>query len=218
MSLTNAERFAVEGLDLGPIEGGTSILLTGDDTDALEAVFHRLTAPAADERSVLLTTDTSGTAVKRALSGVARGADDRATVLACEGPDRGDDVTSVDDITDLTGLGMELSTLVAEATQDTEKFRAGILLCSTIMGEIEDTRSVYRFLNSNFLTELRRSGGVGVCAIDTSADIGADMNSTIAGLETSFNARIHVESTGRNEATLDVSGLDGDEGTIDVSW
>ncbi|WP_136718146.1 DUF7504 family protein [Halorientalis salina] len=218
MSLANSERFAVEALDLAPIEGGTSILLTGDDTDALEAVFHRLTAPADDERSVLLTTDTSGTAVKRALSGVARGADDRATVLACEGPDRGDDVETVDDITDLTGLGMEFSTLVAAATQDTEKFRAGILLCSTIMGEIEDTRSVYRFLNSNFLTELRRSGGVGVCAVDTSSDIGADMNSTIAGLETSFNARIHVESTGRNEATLDVSGLDGDDGTIDISW
>jgi len=38
------------------------------------------------------------------------------------------------------------------------------------------------------------------------------------GLETSFSARIDVESTGRKQATLDVSGLGDNDGTIEVSW
>lgn len=218
MSLTTRPQFSVESLGLDDIEGGTSVLLTAEDTDVLEDVFYRLIAAQDDERSVLLATDTGGHAVKRKLGDALRDADDRATILTCEGPDHGDDVTSIDDVSDLTGLGMQYSTLVAESTQEIEKLRAGILLCSTIMGEVEDTRSVYRFLNSNFLSEIRRSKALGVCAIDMSADIGADIDSTLAGLETSFNVRIHVESTGFNEATLEITGLSGTDETVDVSW
>jgi hypothetical protein len=218
MSLANDTQFEVTSLNVDPIDGGTSILLTGDDTDALEAVFYRLAAAQDGEQSVLLATDTTGQSVQATLADIDTGADDQATVLTCEGPDRSDAITAVDDISDLTGTGMQFSTLVAEATADDHDLRAGILLCSSIMSEVEDTRSVYRFLNSNFLTELRRSGGIGVCAVDTSADIGAGMESTIAGLETSFNARLHVEATGRNEATLDLSDLSGSADTVDIEW
>lgn len=218
MSLANKPQFDVADAPLGPVEGGTSILLTGEDTDALEAVFYRLVAPATDEQSVLLATDTRGTAVQNSLTAVRRGGDDRATILTSQGSAYDDSITSIDDIGDLTGLGMQLSTQIAEATAETDAFRAGIMLCSTIMAEVDDTRSVYRFLNSNFMSELRRSGGLGVCAIDMSDDIGASMESTIAGLETSFSARIHVESTGFKEATLDVSGLPDTDETVEVSW
>ncbi|WP_424019638.1 DUF7504 family protein [Halorientalis pallida] len=218
MSLTTGSGFTVDSLGLDPIDGGTSILLTGEDSDALEAVFYRLTAPRDDEMAVLLATDADGRSVKQALGRAERGADDRTAVLTCTGPAQGDDVRTVDDVSDLTGLGMQFSTLLAEATGDVDDFRAGILLCSTIMGEVEDTRSVYRFLNSNFLSELRRSKALGVCAVDTSADIGSDVNSTITGMKTSFSAHVEVESTGRNRATLDVSGLSGDDDTVDVSW
>jgi hypothetical protein len=218
MSLSAGSDFAVDSLGLDAIEGGTSVLLTGEDSDAPEAVFYRLTAPRDDELSVILATDSDGRSVKRSLSRAERGADDRATVLACEGPARGDDVRTVDDVSDLTGLGMQFSTLLAEATGSVEDFRAGILLCSTIMGEVEDTRSVYRFLSSNFLSELRRSDGLGVCAVDTSADIGSDVDSTITGMQTSFSAHVRVESTGENQATLDLTDLPGSDDTVDVSW
>lgn len=218
MSLPAESGFTANPLGLNAIGGGTSILLTGEDSDALESVFYRLTAPRTDEMAVLLATDADGRSVKRSLSRVESGADDRAAVLTCAGPAKGDDVRTVDDVGDLTGLGMQLSTLLAEATTDVDDFRTGILLCSTIMGEVEDTRSVYRFLNSNFLSELRRSNGLGVCAVDTSADIGSDVDSTITGMETSFSAHVEVESTGRKQATLDVSGLPGNDGTVDVSW
>jgi len=214
MSLASTS-FDVETLSLGPIDSGTSILLTGDDADALQAVFSQLVAADDDERSIVLSTGSAGRAVQRDLNNARTGAGNRASVLTCEGPASGDDIQSVDDISDLTRLGMDFSTLVASAQQHSDRFRSGIMLCSTIAGEVDDTRSLYRFLNSNFLTELRRGDGIGVCALDTSADIGADMNSTISGLQTSFTAHVEVEKTGPGRATLTIDGLDG-EGTVDV--
>jgi len=201
---------------IGPLASGTSVLLTGDDADALESVFARVVAPADGERSVVLTTEHRGRAVQRTLNGERRGAGDRAAVMAAEGAASGDDITAIDDLADLTGLGMAFSSLVAEAQQETERFRTGIYLCSTVASEIDDTRSLYRFLNSNFLTELRRGNGIGVCAIDTSADIGADVESTVTGLKTSFKTHIDVDATDRRNAELAVDGPDG-ERTLDVA-
>ena len=215
MSLA-AGGFSVDSLSLGPIDSGTSILLTGDDTRALKTVFAGLVAADEDERAIVLATDTGGRSMQRDLDDARPGAGSRASVLTCEGPAAGDDIQTVDDISDLTRLGMDFSTLVASAQQGSGRFRSGIMLCSTIAGEIEDTRSLYRFLNSNFLTELRRGDGIGICALDTSADIGADMDSTISGLQTSFTAHIDVEKTGPGSATLTVDGLDGEQ-TVDVS-
>jgi len=214
MSLAT-DGFDVGSLSLGPIDSGTSILLTGEDADALQAVFSQIVAADDDERSIVLSTGSGGRAVQRDLNTARTGAGNRASVLTCEGPASGDDIQSVDDISDLTRLGMDFSTLVASAQQGSGRFRSGIMLCSTIASEVDDTRSLYRFLNSNFLTELRRGDGIGVCALDTSADIGADMSSTISGLQTSFAAHIEVEKTGPGQATLTVDGLGGDE-TVDV--
>lgn len=216
MSLNAGEAFTVADLDVSPIESGTSVLLTGEDSDALRTVFHRLTAAADDERSILLVTDTRARQARNELEAARTGAGDRATILAGDGPASGNDVSHIDDIGDLTGLGMQLSSEIAESQQTAERHRAGILLCSSICSEVDDTRSVYRFLNSNFLTPLRRSQMIGVCALDTSADIGADMHSTISGMKTSFKAHVAVEPNGANGATLDVSGLTGPDESVDV--
>jgi len=216
MSLAS-DGFDAGSLSLPAIESGTSILLTGEDSDALQSVFSRLVAADDDERSIVLSTGSGGRAVQRDLNSARTGAGSRASVLTCEGPASGDDIQSVDDISDLTRLGMDFSTLVASAQQHSDRFRSGIMLCSTIAGEVDDTRSLYRFLNSNFLSELRRGDGIGVCALDTSADIGADMDSTIKGLQTSFKAHVDVEKTGPGKATLTVDGLDGSDETVEVS-
>ena len=202
--------------DIGPLESGTSVLLTGDDADALESVFARVVAPADGERGVVIATESRGRAVKRSLNSAKRGAGDRSSILTAAGSPSGDDIKTVGDLSDLTGMGMEFSSLAADSQQETDRFRTGIFLCSTIAGELDDTRSLYRFLNSTFLAEIRRSGGIGVCALDTSVDIGSDMNSTISGLKTSFKSHVDVEATGRNEATLTISDSDG-ETTVDVS-
>ncbi|WP_276299273.1 DUF7504 family protein [Halorussus lipolyticus] len=217
MSLSENPAFDVSSLSLDPIEEGTSILLTGDDSDALETIFYRLVAAEDGERSLVLATESTGRDVNRALDDAIPTASERSTVLTCEGPDAKSNVTTVQDVTDLTGLGMQFSSHVTQAQASTDRVRAGILFCSSICREVEDTRSVFRFLNSNLLGQLRRNEAIGVCALDTSTDIGSKTSSVIAGMETSFTARIDVETTGSGEATLHVSGLGDDDRSIDVS-
>ena len=217
MSLATDTPFAVDALPVDGIESGTSVLLTGADEQGLGAVFNTLLAPRDDERAVVLATDADGRSVRRELDGIERGAGDRSTVLTATGSGRGENVESIDDVSDLTEMGMQLSAAVASAQQETERFRSGIYLCSSVCQAVDDTRSVYRFLNSNFLTELRRGDGIGVCAIDTSAEVGSDVSSIVAGLETSFNARIDVTDYDGRSATLSVSGLDYADDTVEVT-
>jgi len=217
MSLVGEDAFALESFPFGPVENGTSILLTAEDEAVLQTIFYRMLAPAEDERSVVLATERSGRSIRQALNRAQSGSGTRSSVLACEGSSAGDDIRTVDDLADLTRLGMDFSSLIAESQQQSARFRSGILLCSTICGEVEDTRSVYRLLNSNFLSELRRGDGIGVCALDVSADIGADTNSIVAGMKTSFTAHVDVEKTGANEATLTLSGLPDADETVTVS-
>lgn len=214
---TGDDRFTFADDAIGAVDNGTSILLTGENPDAVEAVFYRLVAGDESEESVVLATDSTGRDVDRGLDGVDRGASDHCQTLTCEGPDHDDSVTRVADLTDLTSLGMEFSAAVTEAQATSGRFRAGILLCSSILGAVEDTRSVYRFLNSNFLNQFRRGDGIGICAVDTSAEFGSGATSTVAGLETSFAARIDIVESSRTEATLDVSDLDGSEETVTIS-
>lgn len=216
MSSTANRAFSADAVSLGPLDSGTSILLTGDDEDALRSVFFRLVAPDVDERSVVLATNDDGRTVRRVLDRTARGSGDRLSVLAGRGPD-GDGVRAVEDLGDLTKLGMEFTSLLATAQTESQRFRSGILLCSRLCEEVDDMRSVYRLLNTNFLSDLRRGDGIGVCALDTSADVGANMRSIVAGMSTSFTARIDVEVTGPNEAALAVSGLDDVDETMTVS-
>ncbi|NGM68256.1 hypothetical protein G6M89_04400 [Natronolimnobius sp. AArcel1] len=217
MSLSNSHTFGVESMPIDGLESGTSILLTGDDHKALKTVFARLVAAEEDEHSVVLATDQRGHAARRGLDAVKTGAGSRTSVLAAEGRGNGDELQVVDTLSDLTAVGMELSTMVATAQQSVDRFRTGIVFCSTLCDEVEDARSVYRFLNSNFLTELRRGDGIGVCAFDTSADLETDIDSMLAGMETSFTGRIDIESVTRSTATLQTTGLSGIDSSLDVS-
>ena len=207
MSLAGSPQFGVDSLPIDDIESGTSVLLTGEDPDALESVFAGLVAADEAERSVVLMTDHRGHAVRRLLNRAGTGAGSRSSVLSREGRGNGDDIRTVDDVSDLTNLGMEFSSAVATSQQDVERFRTGIFLSSTICDEVDDARSVFRFLNTNFLTELRRGDAIGVCAFDTGADLEADVKSMVTGMQTSFSARIDVEKTGFNGGTLTISGL-----------
>lgn len=204
------------GTELGRIDAGTSVLLTGEDEAVLSDLFYRLVAAGEGERSVVLATDSRGRTVTRELDGVTDGAGGRTSVLTAEGRSS-DGVATVDDVGDLTAVGMELSSLVRQARADADGLRVGLFLCSSLCAAADDTRSVYRFLNSNFLSTLRRSAAVGVCALDTSAEIGANVDSVVSGLETSFGARLDVIDHDATTATLAVTGLPGVDGPVTVS-
>ncbi|WP_277556237.1 DUF7504 family protein [Halobaculum limi] len=207
MSLSASDQFVVGDLPVDGLDSGSSILLTGDDSRALEKAFYQLVAPGDDEQAAVLATDTQGRTVKRKLDRVERGAGDRTSVLAGTGRES-DGVQSIDDLGELSGLGMTFSSLVTEAQLGSGRFRSGILLCSSICSAADDIRSVYRMLNSNFLPDLRRGDGVGVCALDTSADLGTASSSIVKGMSTSFGAHIEVSTSGR-EVVLDLSEVGG---------
>ena len=216
MSLAAGDAFTVGAVPIAPIQSGTSVLLTGDDADVLESVFYQLVAPDANEHSVVLVTDDTAQAARTAIDGARTGAATRTTVLAQHGTGA-DGAVPVTDLGDLTRLGMELSSALATAQQQAPRFRSGVFLCSTVFDAADDLRSVYRLLNSNFLTELRRGDGIGVCAIDTSADFGTDATSVVAGMNTSFTAHVDVTGNGPQGATLTVSGLGDADGTVTMS-
>lgn len=208
MKLSEQDTFDASDLSLGEIPEGTSILLTGDDTDAIETVFYHLVAAEENERSLILATETNGRTVSRELDRIEYGVSNRSTVLTCRGTASDSNIITVDDIGDLTGVGMQFSALVTESGTMAASQRAGILLCSSICQEVDDIQSVFQFLNANFLSHLRRDGIMGVCAVDTSADVGGEIDGLVETMAAAFSAHISVETTDSEELILHV---DGDE-------
>lgn len=202
--------FDIDGL--APIEDGSSILVTGNDLEGLESLFYRLVSPTGDEHPLVLSTVHDARTIKRNLD-VGVGVD--PTIVTSEGRSHEDSVSVVDDPSNLTELGMELSARFQE--HPTTPVRAGLFHTTDLCAEADDTRSVYRFLNSNLLTNLRRQSAIGVAAIHTDADLMSDVNSIVSGMETSFTGRIHVDAANRRDVEVTVDGLSTDgEFTVDI--
>lgn len=208
MSTSETGGFDASGLSLGSIPAGTSILLTGDGTAAIERVFYRLVAARDGERSLILATETNGRTVNRELDRIEYGISNRSTVLTCRGAADADNVTTVDDIGDLTGVGIQFSALVAESGTLATAQRAGILLSPSICRAVDEIQSVFRFLNANFLSHLRREGIMGVCAVDTAAT-GGEIDGVIESMSAAFSAHIDVETAADGALVLHLSGIDG---------
>jgi hypothetical protein len=206
MSLSAAELFDAGEVPIDGVESGTSVLLTGDDADALESLFAALVAAEENQESIVVATDDSRS-LERALDSARRGAGDRLSMVVADDSASGDHVETIDDLGDLTQLGMLLSNMAMEPKQAGKGFRSGIFICSTVCAETDDIRSVYRFINTNFLSDLRRSDAIGVCAIDMSARLETDVESMVSSMESSFDVRMHVRDADRRSATVGVSGL-----------
>lgn len=214
--MPDEKRFEFPELPIKPAPEGVSILLTGDEADALETVFYHLVTARAEERSLVLATDASGREVNRSLDTIVAGASTRSTVLTCEGPSKASNVESVTDITDLTSVGMQFSALVTESGTVAAPQRAGILLRSSICREVDDMQSLFRFLNANFLTPLRRSKIMGVCGLDTSTAQPTDFAGVIESMAASFSVHLRVEATTDDEITIHITGSDQSEETVNI--
>lgn len=217
MKLSEEGTFDASELSLGLIPEGTSILLTGEDTAAIESVFYHLVSARENERSLILATETNGRTVNRELDRIEYGASNRSTVLTCSGAATESNVRTIDDIGDLTGVGMQFSALVTESGAMGASQRAGILLCSSICREVDDIQSVFRFLNANFLTHLRRDEIMGVCAVDTSAEVEDNLDGVVESMAAAFSAHITVETTDSEELALQITGDEVESKSVTVS-
>lgn len=220
MSLQTADPFALSEFPVEQIDSGTSMLLTGDDSEVLAETFARIVAPdgGEDEQTVLLGTTDVDTVV-REMKSTRRHSGGRTHVIT-ESEQRVPRVSvesTVDDIGDMTQLGMQTSDAVGEITADGDRFRAGIFLCSDMCRSVDDIRSVYRFLNTSFLSELRRNTAVGACAVETDAGIETDVDSMIRSMSSSFDAHLRLTDAGLRSATFDVDGLPSAPAELTVS-
>lgn len=213
---TTESGFDFPELPLNTAPDGVSILLTGDDTDALERVFYHLITAREDERSLVLAPETSGRVVNRALDRVVHGASSRSTVLTCEAVARESTVDAVNESPALSGVGMQFSALVTESGTVAEPQRAGLLLGSDICRRVADTASVSRFVQANFLAHLRRSRIMGVCGIDTSDPLAGKQTAVDEEMAAAFSVHLRVEATGAEMITIHITGPDRTDETVSV--
>jgi len=199
----------VQGMD--PLPDGSSVLLTGEDLDTLESVFFSLISPPAGEHPLVVSTVHDARTVQRHLD---TGPGTEPSILTTE-PGRGADaVTHLEDVGNLTDTGMQLSAAFQERGGD--PIRAGLFQTVDLCRAADDTRAVFRFLNSSLLTHLRRQSAVGVLAVHTDVDVQANVESLVSGMERSFSGRMDVADAGRSAATVAVEGL-GTDGEFTVA-
>jgi hypothetical protein len=212
-------RYELEETPLNPVDGGTSLLVSGPRDAGLDTLVHRLLAGDDEEGTVGITSDDDGARFRRAHRREAGHANGRsAAIVDCSGERRGgasgpptntDENTVVADPADLTAVNMQFSSLCDDLRFDgVERVRTGLVSVSPLCAACEDMRDVYRFVQ-NITSRNRRSDGLFVCAIDPDADVG-DFNSgqsITEGLSRAFGGHVELRADGR-DAEVRVEGLD----------
>lgn len=214
---TDSDGFDFPELPLQSAPEGVSILLTGDDTDALERVFYHLITARKGERSLVLAPETSGRAINCALDGVVAGASTRSTVLTCEAPAERSTPDAVDESPALSSVGMQFSALVAESGTVAAPQRAGLILGSDTCRRVSDKQSISRFVYEKFFTHLRRSNIMGVCGIDTSDTVSPDITTVVENMATTLSVHLRVEATTEQMVTIHITGPDRTDEAVSVA-
>jgi len=223
MSLASAGReFELTDTPLNPVEGGTSLLVTGSRDDGLGAFVHRLLSADENEGVVGIAADESGRTFRRTHrreSGGSRRPSIGVVDCYSDPGGRTDDETVLADPDDLTAVNMQFSSLCDELEFDgVEGVRSGLVTVSPLCAACEGMRDVYRFV-SNVTSRNRRSDGLFVCAIDPDADTGEfnDGQNIAEGLSRAFSGRVDLRRDGR-QSEVRVEGLDDQpSGWQDVS-
>jgi hypothetical protein len=219
MSLAGAgTEYELVDTPLSPVEGGTSLLVTGSREVGLDALVHRLLSvrDGGEEGVVGITTDRDSRRFRRTHRRESVGSRQASVgVVDCCGDPGGrtDDETVLAEPDDLTAVNMQFSSLCDELQFDgVERVRSGLVTVSPLCAACEDMRDVYRFV-SNVTSRNRRSEGLFVCAIDPDADTGEfnDGQNIAEGLSRAFDGRLDLRRDGR-ETQVRVEGLDDQPG------
>lgn len=220
MSLQSTSPFSLSQFPIDSIDSGQSVLITGTDSEVLATTIARIIAPDSEsgEQTLLLGTTDVDTVAREI--GQTRRNGKQSTRVITEPDQRVPSVsaeTEVNDIGDMTALGMQVSDAMGEMQMDTDQFRLGIFLCSDMCRSVDDIRSVYRFLNTSFLSELRRNDAIGACAVETDVGLQTDMESMISSMSSSFDVHLQLQHASPREATYEVTGPYSHPDSITVS-
>lgn len=214
MTLTTTPQCDFDDVPISPVDGGTNLLVSGPESAGLSKLVDRLLAVGDDEAAVVVSpTEDAGSCFRNYRRVAGRGVGDRTGIVDCcgsPGDSRQATVRAVDGPADLTAIGMEFSALYDEFSYaDIDRVRSGLHSIIPLCASTEDMRDVYRFVQ-NTTARVRRTDGLGVCAIDPTAESGQAQSgaSITTGVSRAFDGHVELRAEGR-DTEIRVTDLDG---------
>ena len=209
MSQNTQRRYQFDGLPIEPVRPGTNLLVAGPPFAGTKAVALRMLAAGelADEGLVLVAADDTAAATLEGYAGIG-GTFDRArmAVIECGSPGGDSDdenIKTVRSPSDLTGIGIEFSSLYEGLyTEGVDRVRIGLFSISTLLMSADELQPVYRFLHT-ITGRVRSADGLATCVIDPTAQD----EQTISSVAQTFDGRVDVRQTDDGDDQLRVRGL-----------
>lgn len=196
MTPTLTHHYEFDRLPLEPIPAGTNVMIAGPSIGGTRRLLLEMLADNDGREGIMLiSTDDGAAKLIEAFEDVGGDFDtSRVCVLDCikEGTSRDGPVREVASPADLTGIGMEFSSLFESLRRrDHQKARIGLISISTLLLYTEDFRPVYRFLHT-LTSRIRTGDGLGLATVDP----GATDDTALGTVAQAFDARIDVRENG----------------------
>ncbi|WP_380681385.1 DUF7504 family protein [Salinigranum sp. GCM10025319] len=198
------------GIPLRPMPSGTTLVVRGDPSGALDELAMRLLSPVPHDQGGTVLVDTDDP-TRRTAARWAETTDtpvSRLGVVSCHGG-RDDPPTSLGATTcvarpnDLTGLGIQYSKLVHSFVDSPRgRLRVGLDSVSTLLMYCDDVQTVYRFLHT-FTGRIRSTGQLGVFVVNPEMHDDRVLNVVTQP----FDGVVDVRRTDDGRGELRVSGL-----------
>lgn len=200
--------YEFDRLPLEPIPTGTNILIAGPSIGGTRRFLLEMLADNDGQEGLMfISTDDGAEKFVESFEDVGSSFDTgRMCVLDCteQGTSGDGPVREVVSPADLTGIGMEFSSLFESLRRrDHPKARIGLVSVSTLLLFADDFRSVYRFLHT-LTSRIRTGDGLGLATVDPEATD----EQALGTVAQAFDARIDVRESGE----FRVRGLDDQPG------
>jgi KaiC/GvpD/RAD55 family RecA-like ATPase len=209
MSQDAKPTYDFDGVPIDPVRAGTSLLVAGPALAGTEDLALRLLVGGerAGEGALFIAVDDSGEELLAAYESVGGTFDrQRMAAIECGSPMESTDenIRSVRSPSDLTGIGIEYSSLYEGLFgEGIQRVRTGLFSVSTLLMYADEIQPVYRFLHT-LTGRVRTADGFGVCVIDpTSVD-----DRTLSSITQTFDGRVDLRET-EGGKELRVRGLAG---------
>jgi hypothetical protein len=170
VSQTEQPPYEFENLPLEPVPPGTNLLVTGPAMGGLRELMMRLLACESEEGLLVLALDVDA---DETIENFERGGclydPSRMAVIDCTqsgAEDDGRNVYSVSAPSDLTGMGIQFSSLYEQLYEaGFRRVRTGLYTVSTLFMYTDEVQPLYRFLHT-MTGRVRSAEGLGISAVD----------------------------------------------------
>lgn len=186
--------YGFDDLPLSPVEPATNVMVAGDAMSGARELFVNMIAPDDGEGVIVVSTSKGANDILESIETTAGDSFDRDRVGVVDAVSQqqgrtveGQNIRAVSSPRDLTGMGMELTTLYESFYEGgVENVRTGLDSISTLLMYAE-LATVFRFLHV-FTGRVSTADGLGVFVLDPSSH----EDQTTQTLSQLFDGRIDV--------------------------